>query len=463
MVRRATIIIFRPQGLHSWHRLVTQGVMAGCSSIPLHRPMCSLSAERLYLSTRMAIIRLQQIRKLAGSPAAAASVSMRPQPTYQNGVVTQSGTMRTTPDVSYEAGPNQSGSLGEGVAVDDSYDYPGLTGPWIAANGTSVGAPQWAALIAQANQQRHSASLAPLTGYNQTLPLVYSMSSTDFHDITSGSNGAYTAGAGYDLVTGLGSPIANQVVASFAAVNNAESIVDDGDGGLYALFTNGDVYRMSSATGSVYLDDDVQSIAAAGDGGLYVLFDGGNLERYAYSSGWTSIHTNVQSIASGSHGVYVFFEGGDLDTYNFGSGWTPVITANDVKSIAAGADGGTYISLTNDNLDRYSSGTGLTTILTARNVASIAAGGDGGMYILLTNGNLDRYVSGSGLSLVITTNNVESIAAAGDGGLYFLLNNNSVDRYVQGFGSSIIETSGNGVGIDRSGGRRQSGHSVNEQ
>ncbi|HEY1569062.1 MAG TPA: hypothetical protein VGF68_18695, partial [Solirubrobacteraceae bacterium] len=38
-------------------------------------------------------------------------------------------------------------------------------------------------------------------------PVLYSTEpSTAFHDITVGSNTAYTAGPGYDLVTGLGTP-----------------------------------------------------------------------------------------------------------------------------------------------------------------------------------------------------------------------------------------------------------------
>ena len=38
----------------------------------------------------------------------------------------------------------------------------------------------------------------------------------DFHDITSGYNG-YSAGPGYDLVTGLGSPRANLLIPGLAA------------------------------------------------------------------------------------------------------------------------------------------------------------------------------------------------------------------------------------------------------
>ena len=45
----------------------------------------------------------------------------------------------------------------------------------------------------------------------------------DFHDITSGSNG-YSAGNGYDLVTGVGSPKANNLVPDLAGVITTSSL-----------------------------------------------------------------------------------------------------------------------------------------------------------------------------------------------------------------------------------------------
>src|SRR5205085_1243974 len=48
-------------------------------------------------------------------------------------------------------------------------------------------------------------------GSPDTLSAVYTMPAANFHDITSGNNG-YAATAGYDLVTGRGTPKANLVV-----------------------------------------------------------------------------------------------------------------------------------------------------------------------------------------------------------------------------------------------------------
>lgn len=132
-----------------------------------------------------------------------------PLPAYQQGVVGSAVTTRGNPDVAYDADPYT------GFAVYDSYTFP--YDPWLEVGGTSAGAPQWSALIAIADQGRALNGLGTLDGASQTLPLLYGMGESAFHDITSGWNlGGYSAGPGYDLVTGLGSPIAGQVVAGLS-------------------------------------------------------------------------------------------------------------------------------------------------------------------------------------------------------------------------------------------------------
>ena len=74
--------------------------------------------------------------------------------------------------------------------------------------GTSFAAPMWAAYIALVNQQLVAEGKATLGFLN---PMIYSQNLTsaygqDFHDVTSGRSGSYSAVTGYDLVTGWGSP-----------------------------------------------------------------------------------------------------------------------------------------------------------------------------------------------------------------------------------------------------------------
>jgi hypothetical protein len=118
---------------------------------------------------------------------------------------------RGTPDVAYNANPNT------GFSVYDSYAYRGQKG-WLVFGGTSAGAPQWAGLVALADQGR----LAPLSSNNLASSPQYNAATgstnyaSNYRDITSGSNG-YPTSTGYDLATGLGAPVAQNLVPYLAA------------------------------------------------------------------------------------------------------------------------------------------------------------------------------------------------------------------------------------------------------
>ena len=94
---------------------------------------------------------------------------------------------RGVPDVAGDADPES----GYNVVVDGGQTVIG---------GTSAVAPLWAGLLALVNQ-----SLGTNAGYVN--PLLYAAKAgAGFHDVTSGSNGQYSAGPGWDACTGLGSP-----------------------------------------------------------------------------------------------------------------------------------------------------------------------------------------------------------------------------------------------------------------
>ncbi len=118
-----------------------------------------------------------------------------PIPAYQQltGVITTankgSTIYRNSPDVAAEAN------------TDNYICYDGTCeGGW---GGTSFAAPRWAGYLALVIQNHGS----PVGFINPTIyPIGLSSSySTDFHEITSGSNG-YPTEPGYNLVTGWGSP-----------------------------------------------------------------------------------------------------------------------------------------------------------------------------------------------------------------------------------------------------------------
>jgi kumamolisin len=100
---------------------------------------------------------------------------------------------RGVPDVAGDASPE----TGYNILVDGQQEVVG---------GTSAVAPLWAGLIALINQQRGK----PAGFVN---PSLYA-APTAFHDITSGNNGAFSAGPGWDACTGLGSPDGAKIAAA---------------------------------------------------------------------------------------------------------------------------------------------------------------------------------------------------------------------------------------------------------
>ncbi|HET7034214.1 MAG TPA: CARDB domain-containing protein [Thermomicrobiaceae bacterium] len=123
------------------------------------------------------------------------------RPAYQSQA--QSTTHRGIPDVSYDADPST------GFAVYDSVAYSGQSG-WFQVGGTSAGAPQWAGILAAANQLRAAQGKTRLAGASSGANSVLYQLGNTLYDVASGANGSCgavcQAGPGYDFVTGLGSP-----------------------------------------------------------------------------------------------------------------------------------------------------------------------------------------------------------------------------------------------------------------
>jgi len=133
-------------------------------------------------------------------------------PSYQSGLGLIA---RTTPDVAYD------GAVNGGVLVY----WTALGSPvWFIVGGTSAGSPQWASIVALADQANGS----PLgfinpTLYTLTRPGCAARYAQDFHDITVGNNQlmgtpvGFSAAPGWDDASGLGTPNVTQLVADLAA------------------------------------------------------------------------------------------------------------------------------------------------------------------------------------------------------------------------------------------------------
>src|SRR5215469_6722492 len=135
-------------------------------------------------------------------------------PAYQDNLPAGStpiGAMRGVPDVAFQAS-SRTGPL--------VYDTGAGAGGWFIVGGTSCSSPQFAGLVAIADQIAGH-------GLGQINPTLYNLAnstnySTDFFDVNTGNNQAdpsitgYPATTGWDPVTGLGTPNAAMLVPALA-------------------------------------------------------------------------------------------------------------------------------------------------------------------------------------------------------------------------------------------------------
>ena len=139
----------------------------------------------------------------SGEGATGGGVSVEfPLPSWQQGAGVpkapggQPG--RGVPDVAGNADPQ----TGYQVLVDGQAQVIG---------GTSAVAPLWAALVARLNQKLGGS-------LGDAHAALYQIGEGAFHDITSGNNGAYAAGPGWDACTGLGSPKGEALLSALVAL-----------------------------------------------------------------------------------------------------------------------------------------------------------------------------------------------------------------------------------------------------
>jgi kumamolisin len=134
-------------------------------------------------------------------------------PTYQSkaGVPANPETKfvgRGVPDVSGNADPG----TGYKIRVDKKN---------VVVGGTSAVAPLWAALVALLNQK-----LGTPVGFLN--PKIYALTTSAFHDITSGNNddsglGQYSAKTGWDACTGLGTPNGAALLSALSSASTAKA------------------------------------------------------------------------------------------------------------------------------------------------------------------------------------------------------------------------------------------------
>lgn len=172
--------------------------------------------------------------------------------------------------------------------------------------GTSFAAPMWAAYIALVNQQLAANSQTPLgflnsTIYNQNVTSSYA---ADFHDITSGTSGSYSAVTGYDLVTGWGSPNSGLINAlTGSATQNPDFAISASPGSVTVVAgSSGGSTITTSVSGG--FDSAVALTASGVPSGVTVGFSPSSIGAPGSGSS-TVTFTVAAGTATGTHSITI--------------------------------------------------------------------------------------------------------------------------------------------------------------
>jgi subtilase family serine protease len=221
------------------------------------------------------------------------------RPTWQTGTgITAVDTMRMVPDLSVIGDPN-SGFVEYYTGSSAGVCHNGCNGGWDTIGGTSIGSQLVGGLLAVAAQ---ACGVSRLGFINPTL---YAMNNAGvgFTDVTSGSNdlyneGVYSAGVGYDMASGLGSPDASFISGlcppkidvskgSFTASSSSPSI---GNPPTTLTLTLDDANANPLA-------DALVEVSASGAGGA-IEIDSDPTSSVASGSANYSVSTNAAGVAS---------------------------------------------------------------------------------------------------------------------------------------------------------------------
>ena len=199
-----------------------------------------------------------------------------PTPTWQSGSGFPNNGKRDVPDISMAASADHDGYL---VCI-----HPDCPNYYDIFGGTSASTPLMAGVLALVNQYLVASGTQSHAGLGNINPALYSIYQTNhnvFHDVTAGSNivpcqigttncstgsMGYSAGHGYDLVTGLGSVDAYNLVTAWAQPQGTTLSVASSHTGSFTQGQTGATYTVTvsnkgtgSTSGTVTLAETIPS------------------------------------------------------------------------------------------------------------------------------------------------------------------------------------------------------------
>jgi len=293
-----------------------------------------------------------------------------PKPYWQVGTGVPADSSRDVPDVAFNAAILHDATLicTPGFCLNGT--YKDASGDHDIVGGTSVGAPQFAGLMALVVQKTGSR-------IGNANPIIYALANSAFygnvfHDVTSGSNASpctvgttncpaggtigYSAGVGYDLATGWGSVDATNMVNSWSLVTPLVSTIGQTTSTIALI---GTPVAVTQGTNIAF----TATVTGSGTptGTVQFLLDNVALgSPVAVSAGAALYSLNTTSIPNGNHTVSAVYSGnttfaGSKATFNISitSSGVPDFTITPAASSVTVAPGssstGTLITVTGLN------------------------------------------------------------------------------------------------------------------
>ncbi len=339
----------------------------------------------------------QYSRGLAGSGGGISLYFSRPY--WQTGTGVPSGTMRLVPDVAVVGDPGTGAYI---VNAGLGSNEPGGH-VW---GGTSISSPIWSGFGALLNQARSSAGLPPLGLFG---PKIYPLiGTTSLRDITSGNNGAYTAGAGYDMVTGVGAPNIAALAQALGAQNSAPQITAQpvsvtaipGQNASFSVTAGGSptpayqwqLQAPGGATWSNLSNNSTYSGTATATLMVNAVTDAmsGNLFQCVISNVNGTATTAPPAALIVTYPLYLSTVVGQAGSSGSADGTGSAARFNDPSDVAADGAGNVYVADTNNHTIRKITSAGVVTTLAG--LAGTSGSADG-------NGSAARFNSPTGLTV----------------------------------------------------------------
>lgn len=276
---------------------------------------------------------------LAGGATGGGYSTIWPRPSWQT-VSTlnplSASTMRMVPDVAMSGDPNK------GVVI-----YGADLGGWTTIGGTSASSPLFASMLTLAESNCGITT----TGLGSINPKLYSIAQSlpsAFSDVTSGTNAvttdgsipSYAAGPGYDLASGLGSPVASffGAICSSAPVASLTSLKAGNETSVTVTATtpstlsNGDHLTLTLPTG-----DTVPSSYAA----LTATANGSPVPMSATSEGSSTASTTANMV---TFTCYATIPAGSTLTFTIANVLNRLSTLASSVTVSSSADGWTTMA-----------------------------------------------------------------------------------------------------------------------